>query len=72
MDGALAVRSVLQRQPEILGAPFQRVEQVRGNVMGVDVDGHFGARSVVMSFEQIEQHFSAADLKSYTACLELV
>jgi len=25
-----------------------------------------------MSFEQIEQHFGAADLKSYTACLELV
>jgi hypothetical protein len=40
--------------------------------MGVDVDGHFGERSVVMSFEQIEQHFGAADLKSYTACLELV
>jgi hypothetical protein len=40
--------------------------------MGVDVDGHFGARSVVMSFEQIEQHFGAADLKPYTACLELV
>jgi len=27
---------------------------------------------MVMSFEQIEQHISAADLKSDTACLELV
>jgi hypothetical protein len=42
MDRALAVRSMLQRQAEIPGARFQGIQQVGGNVMGVDVDGHCG------------------------------
>src|ERR1700748_2865471 len=40
MDSALAIRPVLQRQPELFRARLQRLEQMRWNIMGVNVDRH--------------------------------
>jgi hypothetical protein len=43
---------------EILGARFQSVEQVWGNVVGVDVDGHCGCWLTIAAIQEAKARAS--------------